>query len=72
MITEFMSGGSVYDFIRKEKFGTPQLFQMLNGIAKGVAHLHKSNVIFILFWPNQIIINFNKKKKLFIYWNLFF
>jgi serine/threonine protein kinase len=46
-ITEYMSGGSVYDFLHKQKgvFKLPSLLRVAIDVSKGMNYLHKNNII---------------------------
>lgn len=47
IVTEFMSGGSVYDFLHKQKgvFKLPALLRVAIDISKGMSYLHQNNII---------------------------
>ncbi|KAK1303427.1 Serine/threonine-protein kinase HT1 [Acorus calamus] len=47
IVTEFMSGGSVYDFLHKQKgsFKLPSLLKVAIDISKGMNYLHQNNII---------------------------
>ncbi|WOL18603.1 serine/threonine-protein kinase STY46-like isoform X3 [Canna indica] len=47
IITEFMSGGSVYDFLHKKKgvFDLPALIQVAIDVSKGMNYLHQNDII---------------------------
>ncbi|XP_047321842.1 serine/threonine-protein kinase STY46-like [Impatiens glandulifera] len=47
IITEFMSGGSVYDYLHKQKgsFKLPSLLRVAIDISKGMSYLHQNNII---------------------------
>ncbi|KAE8698753.1 ACT-like protein tyrosine kinase family protein isoform 2 [Hibiscus syriacus] len=47
IITEFMSGGSVYDYLHKHKgvFKLPTLLKVAIDISKGMNYLHQNNII---------------------------
>ncbi|PKA46144.1 Serine/threonine-protein kinase HT1 [Apostasia shenzhenica] len=47
IVTEFMSGGSVYDFLHKQKglFKLPALLRVAIDVSKGMAYLHQNNII---------------------------
>ncbi|KAK9164616.1 hypothetical protein Syun_005518 [Stephania yunnanensis] len=47
IVTEFMSGGSVYDFLHKQKgfFKFPTLLKVAIDISKGMNYLHQNNII---------------------------
>ncbi|XP_008781231.1 serine/threonine-protein kinase STY46-like isoform X2 [Phoenix dactylifera] len=47
IVTEFMSGGSVYDFLHKQKgvFKLPALLRVAIDISKGMNYLHQNNII---------------------------
>nr|XP_010935196.1 serine/threonine-protein kinase STY46 isoform X3 [Elaeis guineensis] len=47
IVTEFMSGGSVYDFLHKQKgvFKLPALLRVAIDISKGMDYLHQNNII---------------------------
>ncbi|KAM4099362.1 hypothetical protein ACJW30_07G153000 [Castanea mollissima] len=47
IITEYMSGGSVYDFLHKQKgvFKLPSLIRVAVDVSKGMDYLHKNNII---------------------------
>ncbi|KAL4616346.1 hypothetical protein ACB092_07G192900 [Castanea dentata] len=47
IITEYMSGGSVYDFLHKQKgvFKLPSLIRVAIDVSKGMDYLHKNNII---------------------------
>ncbi|KAF6135637.1 hypothetical protein GIB67_028208 [Kingdonia uniflora] len=47
IVTEFMSGGSVYDFLHKQKgvFKLPTLLKVAIDVSKGMNYLHQNNII---------------------------
>ncbi|KAF9621751.1 hypothetical protein IFM89_027605 [Coptis chinensis] len=47
IVTEFMSGGSVYDFLHKHKgvFKLPTLLKVAIDISKGMDYLHQNNIV---------------------------
>ncbi|GAU18057.1 hypothetical protein TSUD_51680 [Trifolium subterraneum] len=47
IVTEFMSGGSVYDYLHKQKgfFKFPTLLKVAIDISKGMNYLHQHNII---------------------------
>ncbi|KAA8546141.1 hypothetical protein F0562_020965 [Nyssa sinensis] len=47
IVTEFMSGGSVYDYLHKQKgtFKLPTLLKVAIDISKGMNYLHQNNII---------------------------
>ncbi|CAN6481609.1 unnamed protein product [Victoria cruziana] len=47
IVTEFMSGGSVYDFLHKRKgvFKLPSLLKVAIDVSKGMNYLHQKNII---------------------------
>ncbi|XP_026393985.1 serine/threonine-protein kinase STY46-like [Papaver somniferum] len=47
IVTEFMSGGSVYDFLHKHKgvFKLPSLLKVAIDVSKGMNYLHQNNII---------------------------
>ncbi|KAI8014302.1 Serine/threonine-protein kinase STY46 [Camellia lanceoleosa] len=47
IVTEFMSGGSVYDFMHKHKciFKLPALLKVAIDVSKGMNYLHQNNII---------------------------
>ncbi|XP_058213889.1 serine/threonine-protein kinase STY46-like isoform X2 [Rhododendron vialii] len=47
IVTEFMSGGSVYDYLHKRKgtFKLPSLLRVAINISKGMDYLHQNNII---------------------------
>ncbi|XP_060173520.1 serine/threonine-protein kinase STY46-like isoform X2 [Lycium barbarum] len=47
IITEFMSGGSLYDFLHKKKgfFGFPALLKVAIDLSKGMSYLHQNSII---------------------------
>ncbi|KAL9238430.1 hypothetical protein vseg_012851 [Gypsophila vaccaria] len=47
IVTEFMSGGSVYDFLHKRKgtFKLPTLIKAAIDVSKGMNYLHQNNII---------------------------
>ncbi|XP_050259501.1 serine/threonine-protein kinase STY46-like isoform X8 [Quercus robur] len=47
IITEYMPGGSVYDFLHKQKgvFKLPSLIRVAIDVSKGMDYLHKNNII---------------------------
>ncbi|XP_047327193.1 serine/threonine-protein kinase STY46-like [Impatiens glandulifera] len=47
IVTEFMPGGSVYDFIHKKKsvFKFPGLLKVAIGVSNGMSYLHQNNII---------------------------
>ena len=46
-LSEFMSGGSVYDFMHKQKgiFKFPALLKVAIDVSKGMNYLHQNNII---------------------------
>ncbi|GLJ40447.1 hypothetical protein SUGI_0833400 [Cryptomeria japonica] len=47
IVTEFMSGGSVYDYLHKHKgiFKLPALLKVAIDVSKGMDYLHQNNII---------------------------
>ncbi|XP_043711169.1 serine/threonine-protein kinase STY46-like [Telopea speciosissima] len=47
IVTEFMSGGSVFDFLHKQKgvFKLPSLLKVAIDVSKGMNYLHQNNII---------------------------
>ncbi|KAL0454049.1 UNVERIFIED_CONTAM: Serine/threonine-protein kinase STY46 [Sesamum latifolium] len=47
IVTEYMSGGSVYDYLHKEKgsFKLPALLKVAIDVSKGMNYLHQNNII---------------------------
>uniref|UniRef100_A0A6N2L6G8 non-specific serine/threonine protein kinase n=1 Tax=Salix viminalis TaxID=40686 RepID=A0A6N2L6G8_SALVM len=47
IVTEFMSGGSVYDYLHKQKgvFKLPTLLKAAIDVSKGMNYLHQNNII---------------------------
>ncbi|KAF8405477.1 hypothetical protein HHK36_010383 [Tetracentron sinense] len=47
IVTEFMSGGSVYDYLHKQKgvFKLPSLLKVAIDVSKGMNYLHRNNII---------------------------
>ncbi|KAM0826269.1 hypothetical protein ACQ4PT_068994 [Festuca glaucescens] len=47
IITDFMSGGSVYDYLHKKSssFKLPEILRVATDIAKGMNYLHQNNII---------------------------
>ncbi|XP_022136159.1 serine/threonine-protein kinase STY46 isoform X2 [Momordica charantia] len=47
IVTEFMSGGSVYDYLHKQKgtFRLPSLLKVAIDVSKGMNYLHQNNII---------------------------
>ncbi|KAE8008835.1 hypothetical protein FH972_005308 [Carpinus fangiana] len=47
IVTEFMSGGSVYDYLHKQKgvFKLPSLLKVAIDVSKGMDYLHQNNII---------------------------
>ncbi|GAB2291902.1 Serine/threonine-protein kinase sty46, variant 2 [Dionaea muscipula] len=47
IITEFMSGGSVYDYLHKQKgtFKLPSLLKVAIDVSKGMNYLHQNNIV---------------------------
>ncbi|XAR72670.1 Dual-specificity kinase [Bertholletia excelsa] len=47
IVTEYMSGGSVYDYLHKQKgtFKLPALLRVAIDISKGMNYLHQNNII---------------------------
>ncbi|XP_020115320.1 serine/threonine-protein kinase STY46 [Ananas comosus] len=47
IVTEFMSGGSVYDYLHKHKgvFKLPALLRVAIDVSKGMNYLHQNNII---------------------------
>ncbi|KAI9180571.1 hypothetical protein LWI28_006152 [Acer negundo] len=47
IITEFMSGGSVYDYLHKQKgvFKLPSVIKIAIDVSKGMNYLHQNNII---------------------------
>ncbi|KAH9759312.1 serine/threonine-protein kinase STY46 [Citrus sinensis] len=47
IVTEFMSGGSIYDYLHKQKCGLklPLLLRVAIDVSKGMNYLHRNNII---------------------------
>ncbi|KAJ1277576.1 hypothetical protein BS78_04G014800 [Paspalum vaginatum] len=47
IVTDFMSGGSVYDYLHKKNiaFKIPEILRVATDIAKGMNYLHQNNII---------------------------
>ncbi|KAJ7978664.1 putative Protein kinase [Quillaja saponaria] len=47
IVTEYMSGGSVYDYLHKQKgvFKLPSLLRVAIDVSKGMNYLHQNNII---------------------------
>ncbi|KAL8514838.1 hypothetical protein ACS0TY_013796 [Phlomoides rotata] len=47
IVTEFMSGGSVYDFLHKQKVGfkLPAILKVAVDVSKGMSYLHQNSII---------------------------
>ncbi|GAB4853115.1 Serine/threonine-protein kinase sty46 [Ancistrocladus abbreviatus] len=47
IVTEFMAGGSVYDYLHKHKgtFKLPSLLKVAIDVSKGMSYLHQNNII---------------------------
>ncbi|PKI78657.1 hypothetical protein CRG98_000882 [Punica granatum] len=47
IVTEFMSGGSIYDYLHKQKgvFKLPTLLKVAIDVSKGMNYLHQNNII---------------------------
>ncbi|CAN0878808.1 Serine/threonine-protein kinase STY46 [Linum grandiflorum] len=47
IVTEFMSGGSVYDYLHKHKgvFKLPSLLKVAIDVSKGMNYLHQNNIV---------------------------
>ncbi|KAL2459932.1 ACT-like protein tyrosine kinase family protein [Abeliophyllum distichum] len=47
IVTEYMSGGSVYDYLHKQKgtFRLPSLLKVAIDVSKGMNYLHQNNII---------------------------
>ncbi|XP_075474175.1 serine/threonine-protein kinase STY46-like isoform X2 [Primulina tabacum] len=47
IVTEFMSGGSVYDYLHKQKgtFKLPSLLKVAVDVSRGMNYLHQNNII---------------------------
>ncbi|RWR90653.1 Protein kinase domain-containing protein [Cinnamomum micranthum f. kanehirae] len=47
IVTEYMSGGSVYDFLHKQKgvFKLPSLLKVAIDVSKGMSYLHQNSII---------------------------
>lgn len=47
IVTEYMSGGSVYDFLHKKKgfLKLPALLKVATDVARGMSYLHQNNII---------------------------
>ncbi|KAF9600451.1 hypothetical protein IFM89_009366 [Coptis chinensis] len=47
IVTEFMSGGSVYDYLHKQKgvFKLPSILKVAIDVSKGMNYLHQNNII---------------------------
>ncbi|XP_051132708.1 serine/threonine-protein kinase STY46-like [Andrographis paniculata] len=47
IVTEFMSGGSVYDYLREKKgtFTLPALLKVAIDVSKGMNYLHQNNIV---------------------------
>ena len=46
-MAEYMSGGSVYDYLHKQKgvFKLPSLLKVAIDVSKGMTYLHQNNII---------------------------
>ena len=46
-ILDFMSGGSVYDYLHKKgsSFKLPEILRVATDISKGMSYLHQNNII---------------------------
>lgn len=66
MVTEFLSGGSLFDALHKQgkKFNEEQIFYMLKDIALGMSYLHGKNVLHCDLKSSNVLIDENWNVKL--------
>ncbi|CAL9160432.1 unnamed protein product [Musa hybrid cultivar] len=62
IVTEFMSGGSVYDSLHKHKgtFNLPVLIRVATDVSKGMNYLHQNNIIHRDLKSSNLLIDENK------------
>ncbi|CAL9084049.1 unnamed protein product, partial [Musa textilis] len=62
IVTEFMSGGSVYDSLHKHKgtFKLPDLIRVATDVSKGMNYLHQNNIIHRDLKSSNLLIDENK------------
>eukprot|EP00271_Cylindrocystis_brebissonii_P000612 TRINITY_DN1072_c0_g1_i1.p1 TRINITY_DN1072_c0_g1~~TRINITY_DN1072_c0_g1_i1.p1 ORF type:complete len:618 (-),score=150.57 TRINITY_DN1072_c0_g1_i1:368-2221(-) len=65
IVTEFMSGGSVYDWLHKQKAATrlPMLLKIAVDVARGMDFLHKNNIIHRDLKAANLLMNENEVVK---------
>ncbi|XP_049398465.1 serine/threonine-protein kinase STY46-like [Solanum stenotomum] len=65
IITEFMSGGSLYDFLHKTKgfFKLPVLVKVAIDVSKGMSYLHQNNIIHRDLKTANLLMNENQVVK---------
>ncbi|PSS21779.1 Serine/threonine-protein kinase [Actinidia chinensis var. chinensis] len=65
IITEYMSGGSVYDYLHKQKgtFKLPSLLRVAIDISKGMNYLHQNNIIHRDLKAANLLMNENEVVK---------
>ncbi|KAK6773041.1 hypothetical protein RDI58_028279 [Solanum bulbocastanum] len=65
IITEFMSGGSLYDFLHKTKgfFRLPVLLKVAIDVSKGMSYLHQNNIIHRDLKTANLLMNENQVVK---------
>lgn len=62
LLSEFMSGGSVYDSLHKHKgtFKLPVLIRVATDVSKGMNYLHQNNIIHRDLKSSNLLIDENK------------
>lgn len=66
MVTEFLSGGSLFDYLhkKKEKLNEEQIFEICKDVALGMAYLHGKNVLHCDLKSSNVLIDENWNVKL--------
>ncbi|KAK4775337.1 hypothetical protein SAY86_010272 [Trapa natans] len=64
IVTEFMSGGSVYDYLHKHKgvFKLPSLLRVAIDVSKGMNYLHQNNIIHRDLKAANLLMDENEKE----------
>ncbi|KAK4752061.1 hypothetical protein SAY87_020859 [Trapa incisa] len=70
IVTEFISGGSIYDFLHKHKgvFKLPTLLKVATDVSKGINYLHENNIIHRDLKAANILMDKNEKADVFSFW----
>lgn len=66
MVTEFLSGGSLFDFLHKrgEKLNEEKIFYICKDVALGMSYLHGKNVLHCDLKSSNVLIDENWNVKL--------